>query len=56
MSNFEQAEIRTKIAQIIERSRCHEELILIDSKTAAMDIIEFLIDKNLLEESVEDSH
>lgn len=49
MSNLEQSEIQQKIAQIIERSRHHEEMFLIDSKTAATNILEFLKKKNLLE-------
>lgn len=49
MSNLEQYEIQLKIAQIIERSRHHEERFLIDSKAAAADILQFLEKKNLLE-------
>ncbi len=49
MSTLEQSEIRSKIAQIIERSRHHEEMFLIDSQTAAYDIIRFLQKKNLIE-------
>ncbi|MCW3108262.1 MAG: hypothetical protein JWQ09_2768 [Segetibacter sp.] len=49
MSNLEQYEIQLKIAQIIERSRHHEEMFLIDSKAAASDIIQFLHKKNLIE-------
>jgi hypothetical protein len=49
MSIVEQAEIQSKIAQIIERSRHHEEQLLVDSKTAALNIMRFLKNKNLLE-------
>lgn len=49
MSTLEQSEIQVKIAQIIERSRHQEEMFLIDSKTAASDIIQFLVNKNLIE-------
>lgn len=49
MSTIEQSEIRLKIAQIIERSRHNEELFLIDSKTAASHIIQFLQKNNLIE-------
>ena len=49
MSNIEQSEIQVKIAQIIERSRHQEERFLIDSRTAASDIIQFLVKKNLIE-------
>lgn len=49
MSILEQTEIQSKIAQIIERSRHHEEQFLIDSRTAASDIIQFLKKKNLIE-------
>lgn len=48
MSNLEQSEIKLKIAQIIERSRHQEETFLIDSKTAASAIIEFLKMRNLI--------
>ena len=49
MSNLEQYEIQTKIAQIIERSRHQEEMFLVDSKSAANDIIQFLQTRNLIE-------
>ncbi|MCW3081412.1 hypothetical protein [Segetibacter sp.] len=49
MSNLERSEIQLKIAQIIERSRHQEERFLIDSKTAASDIMQFLYRKNLVE-------
>lgn len=49
MSTLEQSEIQVNIAQIIERSRHQEERFLIDSKTAASDIIQFLLKKNLIE-------
>jgi hypothetical protein len=49
MSIVEQAEIQSKIAQIIERSRHHEEQFLVDSKTAALNIMRFLKNKNLLD-------
>ncbi len=49
MSNLEQSEIHVNIAQIIERSRHQDERFLVDSKSAASNIIEFLIKKNLLE-------
>jgi nucleoid-associated protein YejK len=49
MSILEQTEIQSKIAQIIERSRHHEEQFLVDSRTAASDIIQFLKKKNLIE-------
>lgn len=48
MSNLEQTEIRVKIAEIIERSRHQEERFLIDSKTAAADIINFLSKRKLI--------
>ncbi len=49
MSSLEQNEVQLKIAQIIDRSRHHEEMFLVDSKTAASDIIQFLKKKNLIE-------
>ena len=49
MSNIEQTEIKLKIAQIIERSRHQEERFLIDSQTAASDIIQYLQTRNLLD-------
>ncbi|MDQ6814894.1 MAG: hypothetical protein M3040_14255 [Bacteroidota bacterium] len=49
MSTLEQSEIQVKIAQIIERSRHQEEMFLIDSKTAASDIIQFLLTRNLID-------
>jgi hypothetical protein len=49
MSNLEQSEIQIKIAEIIERSRHQEERFLIDSKTAASDIIQFLYKRNLID-------
>lgn len=55
MSNLEQYEIQQKIAQIIERSRHHEEMFLVDSKSAAADILQFLKKKNLLEGFYEES-
>ena len=50
MSNYEQYEIQQKIAQIIERSRHQEEMFLVDSKTAASDIWNYLKNKNILGE------
>lgn len=49
MSNLEQYEIQIKIAQIIERSRQQEERFLVDSRSAASDIIQYLQKRNLLE-------
>jgi|GEM_PF-4429561 len=47
MSEIQQYQIQTKIAEIIERSRHHEEMILIDSKTAASDILQYLKKENI---------
>jgi predicted nucleic-acid-binding protein len=49
MSQNEEDEVQTKIAQIIERSRHHEEMFLIDSKTAAVDIMKYLQKEKLLQ-------
>lgn len=47
MSEIQQHQIQTKIAEIIERSRHHEEMILIDSRTAASDIVNYLKKENI---------
>ncbi len=56
MSPFQQAEIQSKIAQIIERSRHHEEMFLVDSKTAAFDIIQFLQNNELIHALYEENN
>jgi hypothetical protein len=38
-------QFQTQLEQIIERSRREEEAFLVDSKTAAENIIKFLIEK-----------
>jgi hypothetical protein len=52
MSEIENHKIRLQIEQIIERSRHKEELFLIDSKTAALNILQYLQNENLI--SIED--
>ncbi len=47
MSELEQ-NIQVKIAQIIDRSRHHEEMFLTDSKTAAQQILKLLQNENIL--------
>jgi len=46
MSELEQ-NIQVKIAQIIERSRHHDEMFLTDSRTAAQQILKLLQNENL---------
>lgn len=48
MSEVQQSEISNSIALIIERSRHDEEMFLVDSKTAATEIIKYLHGQNLL--------
>jgi hypothetical protein len=48
MSQAEHYDLQLNIAQIIERSRHHEEMFLIDSKTAATDILKYLEKRNLI--------
>jgi hypothetical protein len=48
MSEHTQAQVQLKIAQIIERSRHSEEMFLIDSKTAASEIIDFLKQEDII--------
>lgn len=43
-----QLEVQDHIACIIDRSRHHEELFLVDSKTAAKNIIIYLIGKQII--------
>ncbi|MCW3107792.1 MAG: hypothetical protein JWQ09_2298 [Segetibacter sp.] len=52
MSEIQKHIVRLQIEQIIERSRQHEERFLIDSKTAASDILQYLQKENLI--SIED--
>lgn len=49
MSNLKQAEIQLQIAQIIDKSRHQEECFLINSKIAASEIIQFLLNMELIE-------
>ena len=56
MSNLEQSEIQVQIAQIIDRSRHQEERFLIDSKTAASEIIQYLLKLNLIEGFYQDNY
>lgn len=48
MSDIEKHTIRLQIEQIIERSRYLDEMLLIDSKTAASNILNFLQKENLI--------
>ncbi|MDQ6812663.1 MAG: hypothetical protein M3040_02815 [Bacteroidota bacterium] len=48
MSEIEKHTISAQIEQIIERSRYQDEMFLIDSKTAASDILQFLQKENLI--------
>jgi hypothetical protein len=48
MSEYKHSQVQLEIAQIIERSRHQEEMFLIDSKTAATQILSFLRRENLL--------
>ena len=48
MAQIETHQIRQQIEQIIERSRYQDELFLIDSKTAASNILQYLQSENLL--------
>ncbi len=48
MSEIEKHTVRLQIEQIIERSRYQEEMFLIDSKTAASNILQFLQKENLI--------
>jgi uncharacterized protein YdaT len=47
MQTLYPAEIK-EIQQIIERSRCHEELFLLDTNTAAVNIMQYLTKEGLL--------
>lgn len=49
MSEIEKHTIRLQIEQIIERSRYQDEMFLVDSKTAAADILNFLQKENLIQ-------
>lgn len=42
MSQIERYNIQVKIAEIINRSRHHEENFLVDTKAAASDILKYL--------------
>ncbi|MCW3111927.1 MAG: hypothetical protein JWR18_323 [Segetibacter sp.] len=48
MSEIEKHTIRLQIEQIIERSRYQDEMFLIDSRTAATNILQFLQKENLI--------
>ena len=48
MSDLEKHTIKSQIEQIIERSRYHDEMFLIDSKTAASNILHYLQNENLI--------
>lgn len=48
MSEIENHKIRLQIEQIIERSRHLDEMFLIDSKTAASNILQYLQKENLI--------
>lgn len=48
MSELEKHTVRLQIEQIIERARCQEEMFLIDSKTAASNILQYLQKEKLL--------
>lgn len=48
MSEIEKHTVRLQIEQIIERSRYQEETFLVDSKTAASNILQYLQRENLI--------
>ncbi|MCW3081421.1 hypothetical protein [Segetibacter sp.] len=48
MSEIEKHTVRSQIEQIIERSRYQEETFLVDSKTAARNILQYLQKENLI--------
>lgn len=48
MSQMEQYNVQVKIAEIINRSRHHEESFLVDTKTAASNIIKYLQKANIM--------
>jgi hypothetical protein len=48
MSESENHKIRLQIEQIIERARHLDEMFLIDSKTAASNILQYLQKENLI--------
>lgn len=53
MSQLEKYTVSLQIEQIIDRARYQEELFLIDSKTAASNILQYLQKENLI--SIEDA-
>ena len=55
MSEIQQYQIQTKIAEIIDRSRHHEEMFLVDSKTAASDILKYLQKESIWPEAAQDN-
>ena len=55
MSEIEKHTIRLQIEQIIERSRYQDEMFLVDSKTAASNILQFLQKENLIQKENVDS-
>jgi predicted GTPase len=48
MSETDKHRVTIQIEQIIERSRHQEEMFLIDSKTAASDILDYLQKEHLI--------
>jgi hypothetical protein len=48
MSPLEEYQIKLEIEQIIDRSRHQEEMLLIDSKAAASNILLYLKQENLI--------
>lgn len=48
MSETQKHIVKLQIEQIIERSRHQEEMFLIDSKTAASNILQYLQNENLI--------
>ena len=48
MSETQKHLVKLQIEQIIERSRYQDEMFLIDSKTAATDILQYLQKENLI--------
>ncbi len=48
MSEIEKHAISLQIEQIIERSRYQDEMFLVDSKTAASNILQYLQKENLI--------
>jgi hypothetical protein len=48
MSETQKHIVKLQIEQIIERSRHQEEMFLIDSKTAALNILQYLQNENLI--------